>query len=368
MLWHILDPQHPSYSLDLAEKYYDEVVSFFGEVDRQIGEIIDSYNSAGTVFVISDHGFCKISKSIDLNTWLFKEGYIKFKKGVSPQLRFFMWKRGLTYEWLCGTLGLWWGRLWSKIWGALWDRVLLLTLKNIFMKAPIDFLNDFNRNKRKKWLLSLDDVDWSRTRAYCKTGLGQIFINLKGREPEGMVSSGEEYESLKREIIRKLQDFMSEITGGKEEAEIYAKEEIYHGDYFDEMPDITFLANKNGYQAGSLVNFGSNHTITDIKLNTGHHHMNGIFIGRGETLKEGVSINGATIMDVTPTILYLMGCKIPKDMDGKVLKGIFKEAFLEKHPIEFMEPEQAKRETRDEMSPEDQKKVLERLRNLGYID
>ncbi|MBW2652481.1 MAG: hypothetical protein JRC57_05285 [Deltaproteobacteria bacterium] len=131
-------------------------------------------------------------------------------------------------------------------------------------------------------MLSLDDVDWSRTRAYCKSGLGQIIINMKGREPEGIVNPGQEYENLKRELIRKLKDFMNELTGGKEGVEVYAREDIYCGDYFD----------------------------------------------------------GSTIMDITPTVLYLMGCKIPEDMDGKVLKGIFKEAFLEKHPIEFMEPEQ----------------------------
>ena len=367
LLWHILDPQHPSYRSDLADKYYDEIVSFYREVDKQVGEIYDLYDSSGTVFVISDHGFCTINKSIDLNTWLLREGYIELKRTFPTRVRFFLWKIGFTYEWLCCTLGLRWGRLWGKIWGKFWDKILLLTLKNKFIKAPADFFNDFSRDKRK-WLLSLDDVDWSRTRAYCKSGLGQIIINMKGREPEGIVNPGQEYENLKRELIRKLKDFMNELTGGKEGVEVYAREDIYCGDCFDEMPDVTFLANKIGYQAGNLIDFGSNRTITDTTLNTGHHTMDGILLARGESLQKGVSINGSTIMDITPTVLYLMGCKIPEDMDGKVLKGIFKEAFLEKHPVEFMEPKQAKRETRGEMSPEEQKKVLERLRNLGYID
>ena len=367
ILWHILDPQHPSYRSDLADKYYDEVVSFYQEVDKQVGEIIDSYNSSGTVFVISDHGFCKINKSIDLNTWLLKEGYITLKKGSFTRLRYLMWNMGFTYEWLCGTLGLRWSRLWGKIWGTLWDKVLLLTLKNKFIKAPVDFFNDFSINKRK-WLLSLDDVDWSRTRAYCKSGLGQIIINLKGREPEGIVNPGQEYNNLTGEIIRKLFAFMKERTGGTEGVEIYAKEDIYSGDYFDEMPDITFLANKKGYQAGNLIDFGSNRTITDTTLNTGHHTMDGILLARGESLKKGVRIDGSTLMDITPTVLYLMGCKIPEDMDGKVLKGIFKETFLEEHAVEFTEPAEETQKERGEMSPDEEKKVLERLRNLGYID
>ncbi|MBW1824824.1 MAG: alkaline phosphatase family protein, partial [Deltaproteobacteria bacterium] len=360
LLWHILDPQHPQHQPDLADKYHDEIVAFYRGVDKQIGEFIKRYNSSSTVFVISDHGFCKVSKSIDLNTWLLQEGYIKLKQGFSTRLRYSLWKMGFTYEWVCGRLGLRLGRLWGKIWESLWDKLLSLKLqnklKNKFIKAPVDLLNNLGPD-RKKLLLSLDDVDWSKTRAYCKSGLGQIFINVKGRDPEGIVNSGQEYETLKEEIIKKLRDFVNELTDGKGEPEIYGKEQIYKGDYFDEMPDITFLANKNGFQAGNLLDFGCNRTTTDITINTGHHSMDGILIARGEPLKRDARINRACLIDITPTILYLMGCKIPEDMDGKVLKEIVKEAFLEQHPVEFTEPGESKSEERSEMSPDEQRKV-----------
>ena len=240
-------------------------------------------------------------------------------------------------------------------------------MNNKFVKPPMDLLNNLILNK-STWLLSLKDVDWSRTRAFCKTGMGQIFINLKGRDPEGMVNSGDEYKKLTEEIGRRLKDFLNELTDGKSKAEVHTKEEIYSGDYFDEMPDITFLPNKDGYQAGSFVDFGSNRIVSDVTLLTGNHDMNGIFLAKGESVKKGAVTNGATIMDVAPTILHVMGCKIPKDMDGKVLTTIFEEKFMEQHPVEFTEPRVGKKEERAEMSPEDQKKVLERLRSLGYID
>ena len=59
-----------------------------------------------------------------------------------------------------------------------------------------------------------------------------------------MVNPGQDYENLKKEIIQKLRDFMNEVTGNKTTVEIYTKEEIYHGDYLDEMPDITLCAGK----------------------------------------------------------------------------------------------------------------------------
>jgi hypothetical protein len=55
-------------------------------------------------------------------------------------------------------------------------------------------------------------------------------------------------------------------------------------------------------------------------------------------------------------------------MDGKVLAGIFDAGFMEGHPVAFTQAAVSKKEERGEMSAEDQKQVLERLRSLGYID
>jgi len=357
LLWNIIDKNHPHYRADLAEKYYDEIVSFYSELDRQIGEVIDMHDSSATTFVISDHGFCGVSKSIDLNVWLLKEGYIKLKRGFLTRLRFFLWRGGFTLE---GVSRLWL-RMMSKM--GVW-------LRNKFVIAPADFHNLIYSGK--KWLfLSLGDINWSRTQAYCKPGIGQgqIFINLKGREPQGVVNPGQDYDNLKKEIIQKLRDFMNEVTGNKTTVEIYTKEEIYHGDYLDEMPDITFLAPNSDYLVGNLMGFASNRPIGDFATNThAYHNMDGIFLAKGESIKGGTTIDGATIMDVTPTILYMMGCKIPKDMDGEVKKEIFKEEFLTQNPIEYVEPTGGKRKQRSEMSPQEQEEVMERLRNLGYIE
>lgn len=366
-LWNILDPHHERYRADLAERYYDQVVSFYRELDKQIGDLLALYDSSTTTFIISDHGFCTINKTIDLNVWLLREGYIQLKKDFPTRLKFFLWKRGLTYEWLFGRVGMGWGKLWANLLGTLWDKMLVLFMNNKFVKPPMDFLNNLILHK-STWLLSLKDVDWSRTRAFCKTGMGQIFINLKGRDPEGIVERGQAYENLTKEICGRLKDFLNELTDGTSQAEVHTKEEIYSGDYFDEMPDITFLCNQDGYQAGSFVDFGSNRTVSDVTLLTGNHDMNGIFLAKGTSVKQGARTDGATIMDVAPTVLHVLGCKIPKDMDGNVLTHIFKEEFLEQRPVEFTEPKVCKKEERGEMSPEDQQKVLERLRSLGYID
>jgi predicted AlkP superfamily phosphohydrolase/phosphomutase len=366
-LWNILDPNHPHYRADLAGRYYDKVVSFYRELDKQLGEIIGTFDSSGTVFIISDHGFCTVNHTIDLNAWLLQEGYIRLKGGFFTRLKYFLWKRGLTYEWLFGRLGMAWGKLWARILGKYWEKLLAAMAKSKFAKSPMNFVTNLILHK-SVWLLSLKDVDWSQTRAYCKTGQGQIFINLKGRDPQGTVNGGKEYEELQQEIIERFRRLMNGLTGGKSQAEIYARQEIYSGTYFDEMPDITVIANRDGYQAGSFVDFGSNRTVSDLTLLTGNHDMHGIFLAKGESVNKGSSISGANLIDVAPTVLHVMGCKVPKDMDGRVLTGIFEEGFIERHPVAFIEAAVSAKEVRSEMSPEDQKQVLEQLRSLGYID
>jgi len=299
--------------------------------------------------------------------WLLQEGYIQLKNSLFTRLKYFLWKSGLTYEWLFGKLGMAWGKLWARILGKYWEKLLSAMVNSKFATSPMDFVTKLIL-KKSIWLLSLKDVDWSKTRAYCKTGQGQIFINLKGRDPQGAVNSGKEYENLQQEIIAKFKCLMSELTGGKSQSEICPRQEIYSGDYFNEMPDITVIANKDGYQAGSFVDFGSNRVVSDLTLLTGNHDMHGIFLAHGESVNKGSNISEANLIDVAPTVLHIMGCKIPEDMDGRVLTGIFKAGYIEQHPVAFTEPAVSKRAAHSEMSAEDQKQVLERLRSLGYID
>jgi hypothetical protein len=63
-----------------------------------------------------------------------------------------------------------------------------------------------------------------------------------------------------------------------------------------------------------------------------------------------------------------MGCKVPRDMDGRVLTGLFEEEFLRAHPVEYTDVLADEPLEASEMSKEDEADVLGRLRGLGYID
>jgi arylsulfatase A-like enzyme len=86
-------------------------------------------------------------------------------------------------------------------------------------------------------------------------------------------------------------------------------------------------------------------------------------------IKQGVELKGAQIIDLAPTILYVMGEPIPDSMDGKVLTDILKEDYLNQNPVRY------RKTNRNDLSrqgvaytDEEADKVRERLKGLGYIE
>jgi predicted AlkP superfamily phosphohydrolase/phosphomutase len=210
-------------------------------------------------------------------------------------------------------------------------------------------------------------VDWTGTKAYAVTAtVGQIVINLKGREPQGIVNQGKEYRLLRDEIVEKLKNLYDSQKGKRVKGQVFTKEESYLGKFSFNAPDITYLLNLDRYQAGNITGFGSNTPFTDITGFFANHNMDGIFMAKGPNIKMGETIDEASIMDLAPTILYLMGFKVPDDMDGKVLTEIFYPEILEKSPIEYYTPDEDAEKIIGDMTPTESEEIIRKLKSLGY--
>jgi len=177
----------------------------------------------------------------------------------------------------------------------------------------------------------------------------------------------EEYDALRAEIAAKLKGLADPTTGQNVEARIFLREEVYRGRHVDRMPDIVYVPSGECFVANPTTFLTSRVFSDDIGL-SGFHRLDGVLIAKGPSFKKGVIVEDATLMDLAPTILYLLGSKVPTDMDGRILTELFEKAFLERHPISYREavPEAARHA--GEMSPEDQELILDRLKGLGYID
>ncbi len=313
--WAYLDSNHPKYDAKLAGPVKQMVEDIHVQLDHTIGELIEGTSAETLKFVISDHGFGPVYYGVYANNWLLEQKYMYFKKSLPVRARYLAFRNGLhVYNLLQIARKL---RLVKSIESAYATRSLLLRLLNLVS-------------------LNLDDVDWSRTRVYSQGNLGQLYLNLKGREPEGIVSP-EEADGLIKELIAKLHNLEDPRTHKRIFNEVYAGYEIYSGDAATSAPDVVFLDEKMIYAAHRMFELGSNRLVTKHPIYSGNHKMDGIMFLTGRDVKpvDAPLNKRINLIDLAPTILYYLGSPVPRDMDGSVLEELFVQPEGPKRVVEY---------------------------------
>jgi len=217
-----------------------------------------------------------------------------------------------------------------------------------------------------QFFLSFNDVDWSRSVAFSKGNYGQIYVNLKGREPNGIIDEAE-YEKVREQIIDRLQTVKDPRTGGRWIGQTFRREEIYNGPLVGDAPDIAFLPADMRYLPLGNADFTSNKFMVDAFGISGCHRMNGVMIANGPGVQRGKAIDDARIYDMAPTLLYLTGQPILDDMDGRVLSDIVAPEYLNANKVRVASSQHDAETSGPEYSDEENEDVIERLRSLGYV-
>jgi predicted AlkP superfamily phosphohydrolase/phosphomutase len=187
---------------------------------------------------------------------------------------------------------------------------------------------------------------------------------VKGREPQGTVEPGQEYEHVRDFIIQKLQELTDPATGAKVVDRVFKREEIYCGGFLDEAPDILFYM--DGLKCITSTRLGHHSLFDGEKLISGTHRHFGIFMAYGDMIRKGASVE-VGICDVAPTILHIMGLPIPEDMDGRPVLDILEpHSEAARRSVAYQKPIAAPAKT-FEWTREEEKKLEEQLRDLGYL-
>jgi predicted AlkP superfamily phosphohydrolase/phosphomutase len=347
-LWHLLDESHPFFNRKEHDAHIGRIHDYWHAVDSTLGELFDAVGSDATVYLGSDHGFGPIKKFLCFNIWLIQEGLLVLKRDAMTRFKRAIFRLGLTPD-LAYRSAMKLGLAHLRLSMGVTNRSSLMKLANNLM-------------------LSLGDVDWARTVAFSKGNYGQIFINLKGREAQGIVEPGAQYEKILSEVIGKLRALVDPENGEPLIGPVWRREDLYTGPHSDESPDIQFLPSDMSNKPLGTLDLTSNKFITPVYGNSGDHRMHGIMLGRGPELKRGATVEGARIIDYAPTILHSFGVEIPSDMDGRVLENIFTEEYLSSNPVRisdadlFAEPEKV-----GAMTDEESDEIRERLRGWGYL-
>lgn len=322
------------------------IVEGYMQVDQALGEILQNAGDDTHLLIVSDHGIAPVSKWFYINNFLKSIGLLHAKDIAPFQVKL----KSYPLQ-----------KILNKMKGRFLSEKLPHRLKNLHIPLL-----------RKQKLAISEMIEWNATRAYA-TSFG-ININLRGRELQGIVPP-EEYHALIEEIRAHLYRLEDPDTGRKIISKVYTKEELYSGRYVASAPDIQFLLSEPQYMFNKRLdhpylfkNMDRDYAINAHHINSEESTHNAIFMAYGKHLRPVPLHNHPRIMDIVPTALYLMGLPIPEDLDGRVITEIFDEQFLKTHPINYQKIDIYKEREALLLSKEDEEKMREHLRNLGYIE
>ncbi len=281
------------------------------------------------IIVMSDHGHGSLDGKAQPNLLLAKWGYLKLRSPLAQvQNRLETWRRRLT-----GT------------------------------NSP---MTTGGMNSVENDLA----FDWSNSQAcVLHAGVyGFLYLNLKGRQPKGVVEPSE-FESLRDEIRQRLLQATCKDRDGRTMkifTDVFITEDVYDCDRRDHpwMPDL-LLAPADGLAVVKKIRGRTPVRWVPFSRLEGTHRLDGVFAAWGPTIHAGQRDVRAHIADLAPTILAGLGQPVPKDMDGTVLHEIFRSPIAVKY-----EPPQDRRveELETALTADEIEDVSNRLQDLGYLD
>ena len=337
-LWKYINEEKP---INSDENIGKNIYKMYEKADDFIGKLLKSLDKKTTLFVLSDHGFGPVYKTVYLNNWLIEKDYLKLKNKFSTKVRKRLHDVGFnSYNLL---------KLLKKIGINPLNKAYKGTFRSSF-KSPIELISE-------KLFLSTNDIDWEKSIAFSMGEFGQIYIKKEN------VTDYDKFLSKLRKELRELKDSK---TGKKLFDNVFTKNELYKGKCLDEAPDLVFYDEPMQYLPVKKFEFGSNKLTTPQALGrSGGHKLHGIFFSYGTNIKPNLK-KDLEIIDIAPTILYLLNEKISDSIDGEVKTEIINESFVNKNKIKYQKEDAWQKKNAD-ITESDEKIIRERLEQLGYM-
>ena len=176
-------------------------------------------------------------------------------------------------------------------------------------------------------------IDWSQTKAF-SIGLTGIFLNIKGRESQGIVDPGQEAAQLRDEIAAKLSELQDTKRNTKAIKRVYNALKVYKGPYKTEAPDL-IVGYHEGYRASWDTAIGkvTKEVFHDnTKAWSGDHCIDQSIVPGVLFCNRKVDSENPRLLDIGPTVLDMFGVDVPGNMDGKALNVTGDKGIEEKDP------------------------------------
>lgn len=267
-IYHYLTKKLDPLTADKPEDatYWQEFeLRIYQNSDRTIGRLLEAADDDTLVVITSDHGAKTETSNFNVNDVLEAAGLLTFLEDEGGQ--------GTAYES-----------------GGINASGRALHLSNI---------------------RRIERVDWSKTKAIGQRWV-HVYVNLKGRDPDGIVEPGEEYERIVTQIIDALYTYVDPNTGKRPVALALRREDARIIGHYSEMSgDVIYAINPDfGREHG--------HVLTTARYGIGDLRalliMSGPGVRKGEVIERNVWLT-----DIVPTVCYLTGLPVPAQAEGGVL-------------------------------------------------
>lgn len=304
-------------------------------MDFATGRVIDAFPQA-TVLVVSDHGAGPLLGDANLGGWLARNGYTTYADHRAATAAALAWKLPPSVR-----------RFAKRLAPGLARRTFSSTLGG-----------------------QLASIDWARTRVFFGVH-SDIWLNLRGREPQGIVEQADA-PALLTELKEGLLGITDPRTGASVFGGAWMRDELYLGPVAHQGPDMMLDTWSSGYRVAPGRVESNDDVVAPAPLVgvneawSSDHRPLGIFVGAGPLMAHGSS-EELSLYDVCPTALALLEQPVPRGLDGRVATETFEPVWLAEHPPRSSSAV-GSRSAGDEFSEDEVAAVTSHLKDLGYIE
>jgi predicted AlkP superfamily phosphohydrolase/phosphomutase len=325
--WRQMDEAHPRHE-EAAPRVKNAILEYYRRLEQGIETLRQAMGPETDLCVLSDHGFGPLHTDVYLNRVFADWGLLAplpLAKEITEKP---LWKRAAKAV-IPQSARTW----------------LRKNVKPSPLGSPLGF------------------VDWGKTRAFYTSVSGRsVYVNLKGRQPHGIVEPGAEYEAIRSEIKERLLGLKDPETGMPVAKAVYTREEVYHGPYTEQAPDLVIQEDgRYAYRVDWREEAFAPASQYGVDK-SGSHRPLGVLILHGPSFK-AAALDGARLEDVTPTLLHALGHPVGDDMDGRVIA----EALVEQAPLRTASYKDLRGSGASSLGGDEEAQLAERLKGLGYM-
>jgi predicted AlkP superfamily phosphohydrolase/phosphomutase len=330
---------------DTESRYESAVFDVYQRIDENLPRLLRFADENTLLLIISDHGGGPLHAMVNLNRWLADEGWLTFRQSSrqNQRSRLIHWAAHAYKSYLPAQLRAW-----------------------IRRAAPTSFKQ---AKEQMESALFAAAIDWQQTTVYSLGACGNIYINLAGREPAGVVTTAE-YEAVCQAVGQRLLTLRTP-AGQPLVKKVWRREELYHGPFLADAPDLIIVWHDYGYWGRARYSqqepdlFETNfHWDFGVLPISGTHRPEGILLAVGPGIETGQTVTGAKLIDLAPTMMAFLGVPVPCALDGRILESIFTAGSLS---VTYDETDTALKQGDFAFSAEEEAKIKQHLTDLGYL-